>query len=102
MFSLLSQWRLQNWVFELVCDKKFDVFIMIFIGLNMLAMTLDHYNQTEEYAKTLEIINTVFIIVFSSECILKIFALRWFYFKEPWNLFDFVVVILSILGTSIK
>lgn len=29
---------------------------------------------------------------------MKIFALRYHYFVEPWNLFDFVVVILSILG----
>ncbi|CAG0912694.1 unnamed protein product [Notodromas monacha] len=94
-------WRIQNWVFELVCDKKFDVFIMIFIGLNMVVMTLDHYQQSDEYGRALEMVNTVFIIVFSSECVLKIFALRWFYFKEPWNLFDFVVVILSILGNDI-
>jgi hypothetical protein len=39
-----------------------------------------------------------FIVIFSAECILKIFALRQYYFKEHWNVFDFIVVILSILG----
>lgn len=30
---------------------------------------------------------------------MKIFALRYHYFVEPWNLFDVVVVVLSILST---
>ncbi|XP_055695679.1 sodium channel protein para isoform X8 [Lutzomyia longipalpis] len=92
------RWRPQAIVFEIVTDKKFDMFIMLFIGLNMLTMTMDHYQQTETFSKTLDFLNMIFIVIFSSECLLKIFALRYHYFVEPWNLFDFVVVILSILG----
>lgn len=71
---------------------------MLFIGLNMLTMMLDHYDQTEMWSFALDNINMGFIAIFTCECILKIFALRQYYFKEPWNIFDFVVVILSILG----
>uniref|UniRef100_A0A146LU77 Sodium channel protein n=2 Tax=Lygus hesperus TaxID=30085 RepID=A0A146LU77_LYGHE len=92
------RWRPQAIVFEIVTDKKFDMIIMLFIGLNMLTMTLDHYQQTEMFSFVLDMLNMIFIVVFSSECLLKIFALRYHYFKEPWNLFDFVVVILSMLG----
>ncbi|XP_055699426.1 sodium channel protein para isoform X18 [Phlebotomus papatasi] len=92
------RWRPQAIVFEIVTDKKFDMFIMLFIGLNMLTMTMDHYQQTETFSKTLDFLNMIFIVIFTSECLLKIFALRYHYFVEPWNLFDFVVVILSILG----
>lgn len=88
-------------MFEIVTDKKFDMIIMLFIGLNMLTMTMDHYQQTEIFTRVLDILNAIFIVIFSSECMLKIFALRYYYFKEPWNLFDFVVVILSILGNFI-
>lgn len=97
-WELWFQWRPQALVFEFVTDKKFDMIIMIFIGLNMLTMTMDHYQQTQFFTSVLDILNGIFIVIFSSECILKIFALRYYYFKEPWNLFDFVVVILSILG----
>lgn len=72
--------------------------IMLFIGLNMLTMTMDHYQQSKQFNDVLEYLNMIFIVIFSSECLMKIFALRYHYFKEPWNLFDFVVVILSILG----
>jgi len=72
--------------------------IMLFIGLNMLTMTMDHYQQSKQFSDVLDYLNMIFIVIFSSECLMKIFALRYHYFKEPWNLFDFVVVILSILG----
>ena len=85
-------------MFGIVTNKKFDMIIMIFIGLNMLTMTLDHYGQSEMWVFALENLNMGFICIFTTECFLKIFALRLHYFKEPWNIFDFVVVILSILG----
>ncbi|KAG7205597.1 hypothetical protein KM043_007563 [Ampulex compressa] len=92
------RWRPQAIVFEIVTDKKFDMIIMLFIGLNMLTMTLDHYQQSDTFSNVLDYLNMIFIVIFTSECLMKIFALRYHYFKEPWNLFDFVVVILSILG----
>lgn len=67
----------------------------------MLTMTLDHYQQKKLYTDVLERLNQIFIAIFSAECLLKIFALRYYYFKEPWNLFDFVVVILSLAGNNI-
>ena len=97
-YCLHFQWKPQAIVFGIVTNKKFDMIIMLFIGLNMLAMTLDHYHQNEMWSFALDNLNMGFIVVFSSECILKIFALRLYYFKEPWNMFDFVVVVLSILG----
>nr|XP_045613229.1 sodium channel protein para-like isoform X8 [Procambarus clarkii] len=96
------QFRPQAVVFEIVTNKKFDMIIMIFIGMNMLTMTMDHYNMTEEWKSVLNNLNLIFICIFTSECVLKVFALRWHYFKEPWNLFDFVVVIMSILGLVLK
>ncbi|XP_063929410.1 sodium channel protein para-like isoform X12 [Zophobas morio] len=92
------RWRPQAIVFEIVSNKKFDMIIMLFIGLNMLTMTMDHYQQEETFTKVLDSLNTIFIVIFSTECLMKIFALRYHYFTEPWNLFDTVVVILSILG----
>ena len=85
-------------MFGIVTNKKFDMIIMGFIGVNMLTMTLDHYDQNRMWSFALDNLNLGFIVIFTTECILKIFALRQYYFKEPWNVFDFVVVILSILG----
>lgn len=94
----LLQWRPQAIVFEIVTDKKFDMVIMLFIGFNMLTMTMDHYQQSKEFSNVLDYLNMIFICIFTSECLMKIFALRYHYFVEPWNFFDLVVVTLSILS----
>ncbi|CAG7823253.1 unnamed protein product [Allacma fusca] len=92
------KWKPQAVVFEIVSNTKFDMIIMLFIGFNMVTMTMDHFQQAKVWDDALDILNGIFIAIFSTECALKVFALRYHYFKEPWNLFDFVVVILSIVG----
>lgn len=68
----------------------------------MLTMTMDHYQQKQTFTMILDYLNMIFIAIFSTECTMKMFALRYHYFTEPWNLFDLVVVILSILGNFSK
>ncbi|XP_076373626.1 sodium channel protein para-like isoform X3 [Tachypleus tridentatus] len=89
-------------VFDLISSTKFDMAIMSFIMLNMIVMGMEHYQQTKTFENILERLNIFFIAIFTGECVLKLFALRWYYFKEPWNVFDFVVVTLSILGVALK
>ncbi|RXN21148.1 sodium channel type 4 subunit alpha B [Labeo rohita] len=88
----------QGLVFDLVTKQFFDIFIMVMICLNMVTMMMETDDQSEEMEDILSYINLVFIILFTGECILKITALRYYYFSIGWNIFDFVVVILSILG----
>jgi len=88
----------QRLLFELVTNQKFDIFIMIVILLNMMTMAIEHYDQPQQLEDVLFIINQIFITIFTFECAMKIIALRQYYFREPWNIFDFVVVISSILG----
>jgi len=71
---------------------------MMIIMFNMVTMALEHYGQTEDFENGLYVINTAFIVIFTTECIMKLLSLRWYYFKQPWNVFDFVVVIVSVLG----
>lgn len=58
--------------------------------------------ETDEQIDYMQIIlnkiNLVFIVIFTMECVLKIIALRHYFFTIGWNIFDFVVVILSIVG----
>lgn len=57
--------------------------------------------QSNEKADILYWINMGFICVFSGECLLKMLALRHYYFTNGWNVFDFIVVILSIIGMTL-
>ena len=97
LISLL-QFKPAAIVFDITTNQMFDIVIMIIIMLNMLTMTLEFYNMPQDMIDALHIINTVFIAIFTFECVLKLIGLRHYYFKIPWNVFDFVVVVLSILG----
>lgn len=55
-------------------------------------------DQTSEIRSHLKKVNMVFVVIFTVECVLKMLALRQYFFTNGWNIFDFVVVILSIVG----
>lgn len=93
---------IMGWIFDAVTNQKFDIGIMIIIMLNMLTMALEHYKQSQMFTTILNHVNMSFIIIFTVECVLKLIGLRHFYFKFPWNIFDFVVVVLSILGEIVS
>ena len=58
-------------------------------------MMCDHYDQSVTVTMVLDNLNLFFVVVFTTEMLLKMFALRHFYFTEMWNLFDFFIVLLS-------
>uniref|UniRef100_A0A3Q2XW74 Ion transport domain-containing protein n=1 Tax=Hippocampus comes TaxID=109280 RepID=A0A3Q2XW74_HIPCM len=87
---------LQGLVFDLISQQFFDIFIMVLICLNMVTMMVETDNQSAEKEDFLFKVNLAFIAVFTGECVLKLFALRQYFFTNGWNIFDFIVVILSI------
>lgn len=66
----------------------------------MVTMMVETTDQSEQTTNVLYRINVVFIVIFSGECLLKMISLRQYYFTSGWNIFDFIVVILSIIGTT--
>ncbi|KAF3856464.1 hypothetical protein F7725_017187 [Dissostichus mawsoni] len=87
---------IQGMVFDFVTQQVFDISIMILICLNMVTMMIETDDQTKETEEVLYWVNFIFIVVFTCEFVLKLTALRHYYFTNGWNIFDVVVVILSI------
>ncbi|KAG7331059.1 hypothetical protein KOW79_005028 [Hemibagrus wyckioides] len=94
--------KLQAFLFDVVTNQAFDIFIMVLICLNMVTMMVESENQSQEARSHLKKINMVFVVIFTMECVLKMIALRHYFFTLGWNIFDFVVVILSIVGTFVS
>ncbi|XP_028927611.1 sodium channel protein type 3 subunit alpha isoform X4 [Ornithorhynchus anatinus] len=90
--------KFQGMIFDFVTRQVFDISIMILICLNMVTMMVETDDQSKDMTDTLYRINLVFIVLFTGECVLKLISLRHYYFTIGWNIFDFVVVILSIVG----
>ncbi|XP_029461524.1 sodium channel protein type 2 subunit alpha-like isoform X4 [Rhinatrema bivittatum] len=94
--------KFQGLVFDFVTKQAFDVTIMILICLNMVTMMVETDDQSKAMENNLYWINVVFIILFTGEFVLKLISLRHYYFTIGWNIFDLVVVILSIVGLSLS
>ncbi|XP_033624024.1 sodium channel protein type 10 subunit alpha isoform X3 [Fukomys damarensis] len=88
--------KYQGFIFDIVTRQAFDISIMVLICLNMVTMMVETDEQSEEKTRVLGKINQFFVAIFTGECVLKMFALRHYYFTNGWNVFDFIVVLLSI------
>uniref|UniRef100_A0A8B9QUZ0 Sodium channel protein n=1 Tax=Anas platyrhynchos TaxID=8839 RepID=A0A8B9QUZ0_ANAPL len=90
--------RYQGFLFDIVTRQAFDVVIMILICLNMITMMVETYEQSAMKTNILNKINILFVTIFTAECVVKLVALRQYYFSNAWNIFDIVVVIMSLLA----
>ncbi|ELK07437.1 Voltage-dependent N-type calcium channel subunit alpha-1B [Pteropus alecto] len=85
----------KTWTF--VVSPPFEYFIMAMIALNTLVLMMKFYGAPYEYELLLKGLNVAFTSVFSMECLLKIIAFGVLnYFRDAWNVFDFVTVLGSI------
>ncbi|KAJ2948316.1 hypothetical protein O0L34_g7554 [Tuta absoluta] len=84
--------------YDLSNSRRFEIAIFVLIFLNMLTMGIEHYDQPHSVFFILEVSNAFFTTVFGLEAIVKIVGLRYHYFTVPWNVFDFLLVLASILG----
>lgn len=81
-------------------NKRFEAGVMIIILLNVVAMALEYDKMPRTFEDSLAYVNLMFISIFTMECFMKLLALRWYYFKEPWNIFDFVIVVVSVISKT--
>ncbi len=86
-------------LYDIVKHPKFDPFIMLCIILNCITMAMEYHGMSKTYRDILYYFNLIFVIIFSFEAAMKIIALTWkVYWKDSWNKFDFILVILSYPG----
>ncbi|KAH1178264.1 hypothetical protein KIL84_011966, partial [Mauremys mutica] len=94
--------KYQGFFFDIVSSKAFEITIVTLICLNMIIMMLTSEDQDKKSKDILEIINKVFVAIFTGECIMKILALRHYFFTDGWNIFDLLVVILSLVTVILE
>ncbi|XP_069465799.1 voltage-dependent N-type calcium channel subunit alpha-1B isoform X3 [Ambystoma mexicanum] len=84
-------------MWKFVVSPPFEYFIMAMIALNTIVLMMKFFGASTKYDLMLKILNIVFTSLFSMECILKIIAFGVLnYFRDAWNIFDFVTVLGSI------
>ncbi|KAM9209389.1 voltage-dependent T-type calcium channel subunit alpha-1G isoform 12-T12 [Dugong dugon] len=100
-YSDYSRFRLL--VHHLCTSHYLDLFITGVIGLNVVTMAMEHYQQPQILDEALKICNYVFTVIFVLESVFKLvaFGFRRF-FQDRWNQLDLAIVLLSIMGITLE
>lgn len=89
---------------RIVSHAWFDPFIVSLIVLNGIVLGLETSSALwENYGRFFLWFNRVVVVVFILEALLKIVAVSpqlRFYFGNGWNLFDFIVVLFSLIPNA--
>uniref|UniRef100_A0A671T2E8 Voltage-dependent T-type calcium channel subunit alpha-1H-like n=1 Tax=Sinocyclocheilus anshuiensis TaxID=1608454 RepID=A0A671T2E8_9TELE len=91
------------YIHTLCTNHYLDLFITCIICINVVTMSIEHFNQPHYLEEALKYCNYVFTIIFVIEALLKLvaFGFRRF-FKERWNQLDLAIVLLSIMGITLE
>jgi hypothetical protein len=84
-------------------SRKFELLILVCIMLNTVTLCINWYSQTVEVDDILDNINYGFAVIFALEAVLKLISFGFkAYFRDKGNIFDFVIVILTIVSSIIS
>uniref|UniRef100_A0A1I8MBA2 Ion transport domain-containing protein n=5 Tax=Muscinae TaxID=43910 RepID=A0A1I8MBA2_MUSDO len=95
--------KFQEWVSFIVFDPFVELFITLCIVVNTMFMAMDHHDMNPELEKVLKSGNYFFTATFAIEASMKLMAMSpKYYFQEGWNIFDFIIVALSLLELGLE
>ena len=90
-------------LFKIVTSYKFNFFIFVLIIANTVTLAMYTYNQSDTKTLVLSIFNEFFTWTFLLEMIMKIIGLGFDnYGKDKYNVFDAVIVIISLIDWTIS
>uniref|UniRef100_A0A8C0VGH1 Voltage-dependent L-type calcium channel subunit alpha n=1 Tax=Cyanistes caeruleus TaxID=156563 RepID=A0A8C0VGH1_CYACU len=93
----------QYQIWYVVTSSYFEYLMFFLILLNTICLGMQHYNQSAEMNHISDILNVAFTILFTLEMVLKLMAFKAKgYFGDPWNVFDFLIVIGSIIDVILS
>uniref|UniRef100_A0A8C0IXF0 Voltage-dependent L-type calcium channel subunit alpha n=1 Tax=Chelonoidis abingdonii TaxID=106734 RepID=A0A8C0IXF0_CHEAB len=93
----------QYQIWYVVTSSYFEYLMFFLIMLNTICLGMQHYNQSAEMNHISDNLNVAFTILFTLEMFLKLMAFKAKgYFGDPWNVFDFLIVIGSIIDVILS
>ncbi|KAJ8373278.1 hypothetical protein AAFF_G00266890 [Aldrovandia affinis] len=90
-------------VWYVVTSCYFEYLMFLLIMLNTICLGMQHCNQSSHVTKLSDTLNVIFTVLFTVEMILKLMAFKAKgYFGDPWNVFDFIIVIGSVVDVILS
>ncbi|KAM3597690.1 uncharacterized protein V6R79_008089 [Siganus canaliculatus] len=98
-----SYGRIRLMIHTLCTNHYLDLIITFIICINVITMSLEHYNQPHSLDLALKYCNYFFTSTFVLESILKLIAFGFRrFFKDRWNQLDLAIVLLSVMGITLE
>jgi voltage-gated sodium channel len=93
---------MQNKIYNLVEHNYFKNFIIALIVINGITMGMETSDtiMASMIGVFINIFDKVVITIFTIEIILRTYAHRKAFFKDPWSIFDFTIVAISLVPAS--
>ena len=86
---------------KIIEDKYFVTFITIVIIINAITLGLETSPKIKaEFGVILSLIDKIALTIFTIELITKILVYKLRFFKDGWNVFDFLIVAVSLIPAS--
>ncbi|XP_042191356.1 voltage-dependent L-type calcium channel subunit alpha-1C [Callorhinchus milii] len=90
-------------VWYVVNSTYFEYLMFVLILLNTICLAMQHQGQAQRFSHAMDVLNMLFTGLFTVEMILKLIAFKpRGYFSDPWNVFDFLIVIGSIIDVILS
>ena len=77
---------------------KWAFISVVILNAILLGVQADHGQDGEQAWEVLEVI---FVTIFMVEIVLKLFGLGVLLFSDPWNVFDFLIVVVSTVEVAL-
>ncbi|XP_007644469.1 sodium channel protein type 7 subunit alpha isoform X1 [Cricetulus griseus] len=90
--------KFQGFTFDLVTHRVFNIIIIVLICFQATTIMIRNDEQSPQMETALYWMDSLFVTLYTLECILKLTAFHCHYFTSVWNVHDFMVVIFSITG----
>lgn len=90
--------KLQGFVFDLVTHELFDIGVIALICFQTMTIVIQNDEQSPKVEAAVYWMNSIFTLLYTVECVLKLIAFQCQYFTIIWNVHDFMVVFFSITG----
>ncbi len=85
----------------LVEHKRFQQFIIWVIVVNAVTLGLETSQAVaREFGGVLHVADRVMLGIFVVELALRLFAFRWPFFRDSWNVFDLIIVGISLIPAT--
>ncbi len=82
-------------------SNGFQRFILVVIAVNAIVLGLEtSADLMAEMGSLLVTLDHIALTIFVVEILIKLFAHRLAYFRDPWNLFDFTIVSVALLPAN--